>query len=138
MILLDTDMLTLLFIPNAAVLRRFQQARESVATTSISRIETLSGRFAFVMKAEIGTRLKLASRLLERTEENLKTLPIVGVDDRAAFEFDHLREDKRLKKIGRADLLIACIALANGATLVTRNLKHFKQVPGLKIENWAD
>ena len=42
------------------------------------------------------------------------------------------------KKIGRADLLIACIALAHGETLVTRNVRHFKQVPGLTIENWAD
>ncbi len=24
------------------------------------------------------------------------------------------------------------------ATLVTRNLRHFKQIPGLKVENWVD
>ena len=40
--------------------------------------------------------------------------------------------------MGRADLLIAAITLANRATLVTRNLKDFRQVPGLQIENWAD
>jgi tRNA(fMet)-specific endonuclease VapC len=43
-----------------------------------------------------------------------------------------------LKKIGRADLLIASIARANKAILVTRNLKDFRQVPGLQVENWAD
>jgi tRNA(fMet)-specific endonuclease VapC len=43
-----------------------------------------------------------------------------------------------LKKLGRADLLIASIALAHGATLVTRNLRHFHQIPGLYTENWAD
>jgi len=26
----------------------------------------------------------------------------------------------------------------NDATLVTRNLKHFRQVPNLKVENWVD
>ena len=38
----------------------------------------------------------------------------------------------------RADLLIAIIALANHGTLVTRNLKDFRLVPGLQVENWAD
>jgi phosphopantetheine adenylyltransferase len=32
----------------------------------------------------------------------------------------------------------ASITLANRATLVTRNLRHFKQIPGLKLENWVD
>jgi predicted nucleic acid-binding protein len=27
---------------------------------------------------------------------------------------------------------------AHHATLVTRNLRHFRKVPGLRLENWAD
>ena len=56
----------------------------------------------------------------------------------AAVEFDKLRRNKRLKKIGRANLLIASITLAHRATLVTRNLRHFRQVPGLNVESWID
>jgi tRNA(fMet)-specific endonuclease VapC len=53
-------------------------------------------------------------------------------------QFDRLRQNKRLKKIGRGDLLIACIALAHRATLITRNQRDFRQVPGLQLDNWAD
>jgi hypothetical protein len=38
----------------------------------------------------------------------------------------------------RPDLLIACIALAQDALLVTRKTKDFKKVAGLKLANWAD
>ena len=49
-----------------------------------------------------------------------------------------LRSNKKLREIGRGDVPIACIALANQATLVSRNLKDFRRVPNLKVENWAD
>ncbi len=42
------------------------------------------------------------------------------------------------RKIGRAELLIASIALFRHATLVTRNLQHFQLIPGLRVENWAN
>jgi predicted nucleic acid-binding protein len=43
-----------------------------------------------------------------------------------------------LEKIGRTDLLIAAISLSARATLVTQNLRHFQQNPGLRLENWAE
>jgi tRNA(fMet)-specific endonuclease VapC len=63
---------------------------------------------------------------------------VLPIDRRVVAEFDRLRQNKKLKKIGRADVLIAAITLANRATLVSRNLKDFRQVPGLRVENWAD
>jgi tRNA(fMet)-specific endonuclease VapC len=35
-----------------------------------------------------------------------------------------------------ADVLLAGIAVANDAVLVTRNLKHFSRTEGLKLESW--
>jgi len=62
---------------------------------------------------------------------------VIPIDAAAAAQFDALRQNRKLKKIGRRDLLIAAITLAEQATLATRNLKHLRQVPGLRVENWA-
>lgn len=63
---------------------------------------------------------------------------VIGTDAQAAHQFDRLRTVKGLRKIDHADLLIASIVLARKATLVTRNLRHFRLIPGLQIVNWAD
>jgi tRNA(fMet)-specific endonuclease VapC len=44
--------------------------------------------------------------------------------------------EKQGTPIGHYDYLIAAHALEVGATLVTNNLKEFKRVKGLKLENW--
>ncbi|MDD2500992.1 MAG: type II toxin-antitoxin system VapC family toxin [Geobacter sp.] len=39
--------------------------------------------------------------------------------------------------IDDADLYIAACAKVHGLTLVTNNIKHFKRIKGLKLENWV-
>ncbi len=34
------------------------------------------------------------------------------------------------------DLMTACITIANNLTLVTRNKKHFENIPNLRLEVW--
>ena len=109
-----------------------------VTISIITRIEILQGRFAYVLKAATGAELLRAQQWLNADETYMGDFDVVTVDSRASAEFDKLRQSTKLKKIGRADLLIASIALAHRATLVTRNLKHFRLVPGLAVENWAD
>jgi tRNA(fMet)-specific endonuclease VapC len=138
MIQLDTDTLSLFSRGDPRVAQRVQAATDTVGTTVVARIEVLRARFDFLMKAADGDQLQRAQNWLEQSEKGLRHLPIMPVNVAAAAEFDRLRQDKKLRKIGRADLLIACIALARQATLVNRNLKHFRQVPNLKVENWAE
>jgi tRNA(fMet)-specific endonuclease VapC len=138
MIVLDTDTLSLLFANHARVAARYRAETDDVVTTVISRIEVLQGRFSTMLKAADGAELLRGQDRLERAESDLATLRQLPISTVAAVEFDKIRGNKKLKRIGRGDLLIAAIVLANRATLATRNEKDFRQVPGLRIENWAD
>jgi tRNA(fMet)-specific endonuclease VapC len=138
MILLDTDTFTLLGHKHPKVTARLAAVTDTVAITIVTRVEALEGRIAFLMKAADGDQLLRAQQWLRRTEAELSQLPIVPLDAAAAAEFDRLLGSKGLKRIGRGDLIIASIALANKATLVTRNLKDYRKVAGLQLDNWAD
>jgi len=54
----------------------------------------------------------------------------------AAVAFQDLRAARL--RIGAMDLKIAAITLSLNATLLSRNLKDFRQVPGLRVEDWTD
>jgi len=57
----------------------------------------------------------------------------------AAAEYGQAKAHLRAKGqiISDNDLWIAAHALSEGLTLVTNNIREFKRVKGLKIENWA-
>jgi tRNA(fMet)-specific endonuclease VapC len=137
--LLDTDTISHLHVGHPKVTERLRQIDDpDVGITVITKIELLRGRFDSVLKAATGEELQRAERWLKRTEELIEQIPIIPFDEIAAARFDQMRVISTYRKIGRADLLIASIALAHRATLVTRNVKHFRQFPGLRVENWVD
>ncbi len=137
--LLDTDTLTHLHAGHPRVVMNLGALADSeVGTTIVTKIEVLRARFDYVLKASEGDQLLRARRWLQRSEQLLAGLLTVPFDAAAAGEFDKLRQTKKLRKIGRADILIASIALANRATLVTRNTRHFQRVPNLNVVNWVD
>lgn len=141
MLLLDTDTTTLLLYGRNARVRARVAALpdgERSAIALITRIEILRGRFDSVLKAGSKEELLTAQQRLYDTERWLAGVEVVAIDDAAANHFDRLRTIRKLKKFGRADLLIACIALAHDAILVTRNIKDYQPIPGLKLDNWAD
>ncbi len=138
MYLLDTDTLTALHKDNSRVIECVARADAKVATTIITRIEILRGRIEFVRKAATGDEVLRAQQWLNRSEELLAMIEIVPFDAVAAKLFDGLQAAPRLRKIGRADLLIASIALAQRATLITRNLRHFQAIPRLGVQDWMN
>ena len=75
--------------------------------------------------------------LFEQLLATLRILPFDGSTSRMAAEIRH-RLERKGEAIGPLDTLIAATALANGATLVTRNVREFARVPGLKVVNWYE
>jgi tRNA(fMet)-specific endonuclease VapC len=141
MFLLDTDTATLAFYNHPGVVARVAAATDPVLVPVVTRLEILRGRIEAVLKAASSAELLRAQDGLARTEAFLAGFRLVEIDAAAGEHFDRLRADKKLKglkKLGRGDLLNACISLANDAMLVTRNTKDFANVPRLKLENWAD
>jgi tRNA(fMet)-specific endonuclease VapC len=139
MYLLDTDTLTHLHTGNTNVINRLESLQdEEVVITIVTKVEILRGRIDYLLKAFSGNDLLKAQELFSRSETLLNELPVISINQNAANQFDRLQSVSKFRKIGRADLLIASIALANQATLVTRNLRHFRQIPHLSLENWVD
>lgn len=74
----------------------------------------------------------------QQLQELLSVVEALPFDEKVAQVAAQVRADleKRGKPIGPLDVLIAGTALANGCTLVTRNLAEFERVQGLSVENW--
>jgi len=66
-------------------------------------------------------------------------LEILPFDDRCSAVYGRVREQLERSgfPIGPLDTLIAAHALSEKAILVTDNVREFRRVSGLVIENWA-
>ena len=89
--------------------------------------------------------LLYGARASARINENLKNLKrfvqLINISDYnpiSADAYSKIRLSLRQKgrPSGEADMMIAAIAEANNAILVTDNTKHFEYVKNLKLENW--
>ncbi|MBL9037004.1 MAG: type II toxin-antitoxin system VapC family toxin [Archangium sp.] len=113
---------------NAAVSKRFLAEREDLVICSVVKAELLFGARA---SAQV-------TKNLERLKAFFALLPSLQFDDDAAAEYGLLRA--LLKRagtpIGANDLLIASIALAHDASVVTHNTREFIRVPALHVETW--
>lgn len=140
MVILDTDHLTLLFkqTGDAAtnIARRLSAASEpAVTTTIVTYEEQTRGWLSYIAGARTMSAQVESYRRLERHLQQFLQVEILGLTEAAAVEFQRLR--KLPVRIGTLDLRIAAIALTHDATVLTRNLRDFQKVPGLKVEDWS-
>ena len=133
---LDTDTLQLFQDANPTVVGHVRAvAPGDLAVSVVTVEEQLSGWYAQLRQAKRPERLAWAYRRLAATVRFLSQLQIVDFDESAIRRCEQL---KKLKlKVRKMDLRIAATVLERGAILVTRNVRDFRRVPGLRIEDWS-
>lgn len=141
MILLDTDHLTLLKYPDnpryAALTARMESSADpDIGTTIVSAEEQMRGWLAAIARRRDVQRQVEPYRELLGLLEFFNRWTVLPFDQPAADAFDQQRQQG--VRIGTMDLKIAAIVLVHDALLVSANLRDFRQVPGLRVENWLD
>ena len=140
MIVLDTDHLSVLERsdqPGAGVLRArlADLPPAEVVTTIISYEEQMRGWMAYLARTRsVAQQVEAYRRLLQHLD-NYRRIPVLAFDEAAAVAFQQFRRARL--RIGTMDLKIAAIAVSRDATLLSRNLADFRQVPGLQVEDWT-
>ncbi len=73
-----------------------------------------------------------------RLAELAQALPVEPFTREDSIRYAAIRHDLEARGagIGPLDTLIAAQAQRLGATVITRNVREFGRVPGLKVENW--
>ena len=139
MVFLDTDHMSLLDRGGPEGVRIRLRLRglapDDMATTIIYYEEQTRGWLSRIAQSPDLERQRVAYRELKRQLMNNCAIAVVDFDERASEEFERLRLASI--RIGTMDLKIAAIAIANGATLLTRNQTDFGKVPGLQIADWS-
>jgi tRNA(fMet)-specific endonuclease VapC len=107
--------------PDGRVARRVRgQAEGAVAMSAIVCAEVVRGA------------TRAGSEALATLQVLLAAVPVLAFDAAAARVFP-----RAAKARGGFDRLIAAHALSLDATLITCNTRDFRDVPGLRIEDWT-
>jgi tRNA(fMet)-specific endonuclease VapC len=140
MVVLDTDHMSVLErsdqSDSVSLRARLAHVRpEEVVTTIISYEEQMRGWMAYLARGRsVAHQVEAYRRLLQHLN-NYRRIPVLAFDEAAAVVFQQLR--RACPRIGTMDLKIAAIVLSRDATLLSRNLSDFSQVPGLHVEDWT-
>ena len=103
-------------------------ADEELYITSITVAELTHGAHRSLHREDNLTRLEVL----------FAAMTVLSFDEMAGRRFGHLKAELEEKgePLDDLDLQIASIALEHNLPLVTNNVKHFKRVENLKLENW--
>ncbi len=85
------------------------------------------------------SRSQYVEKNRQALDEFILPLEITDFDEKAAEEYGAVRAylEKAGKPAGSMDMLIGAHALSLGVTLVTNNVREFKQIKSLKVVDWS-
>lgn len=137
MIILDTNVLSALMQrrPDTTVINWLdKQPPEAIWISSITLFES---RYGLNLLAEGDRRSALIARFDEILQTDLANRILV-FDVRAATKAAELAAVRKTlgRPIDMRDTFIAGIAMAHGATLATRNTRHFEDLPSPVVNPW--
>jgi tRNA(fMet)-specific endonuclease VapC len=133
---LDTDVLTLYQRGDPEIVRRVQVVPMSqLAVTVISVEEELTGWYTRLRRARKRDQLAAVYQRLADAVRFVARFHIFSFTEPAIDRFERLRASHR--RSGGNDLRIAAIVLEQGVVLATRNVRDFRQIRGLHIEDWS-
>jgi tRNA(fMet)-specific endonuclease VapC len=129
MLHLDTNIIVAHLRSDPIITRRLEEALPAVQVSTLVVGELIYG--ALVSSDPVRARARL--------DELLSSISVLPLDTGAAETFGRIRAALRRKgtPIGDVDTFIA-VAMSRGATLVTRNWRHFSQVEGLSTDAWLE
>ncbi|MHB1558991.1 MAG: PIN domain-containing protein [Isosphaeraceae bacterium] len=108
---------------------------ESLAITVITVEEEVAGWYSLLRKARDADEQVRAYERLAGAIPVLARWCILPMSHPALARYESLR--RMNLNVRKMDLRIAAIVLENGATLVSRNLRDFRRIPGLVVEDWT-
>jgi tRNA(fMet)-specific endonuclease VapC len=133
--ILDTDTLSLHERGHPVLSPAIRAHKDELAITVISVEEQLSGWYSLLRRATQPPDVARAYQRLASAVQLYSGLLIFSFTESAIARFEQLVAMKI--NIGRQDLRIAAIVLENGGVLVTRNLRDFRRIPNLVVEDWS-
>jgi predicted nucleic acid-binding protein len=126
--ILDTDTISYYLRGDENVRKKFLLSRYELASTTVNYSELI-----------FGLKRSDNKNLLPKVELVFDNIKIYDFDKNAARVFGTLKAvlSKNGTIVADMDLMIASIAIANNEVLVSNNLKHFRKIEGLIVENWV-
>lgn len=131
MLVLDSNTISYYFRGDPRVVTRLQALPP--AEIGVPAIVVYELRYGLLRKPEEFGRPRL-----EALERLLRPLQLLAFDADCAEEAAVVRSalEQKGTPIGPYDVLIAATALRHRAALVTRNVREFARVPGLRVVDW--
>ena len=136
--LLDSNILRAYIDQPPVVVSNVEKAAdEDLFVASVVVAEQLRGRYDTLCKAEPPHLLRMEERLRE-TQAALGRFQVLWLNPTAIDQLMKLQAQVKTRK-RNADAILAALALAENAVVVTRNLADFRDLlPTLKLQNWID